>query len=494
MKLHVENKYDCDVLIVGAGPAGAACGYHLASAGLKVFLLDYQSFPRDKVCGDFVGPVAIKELNLMGINALTDFTKTNTINQAALFVDGKLCITKDLPVVEGLPDHGRVIPRMILDNWIVRAAVRAGVILIENCRCNDFKTFTNGIMAICKIGKQQTTYYAKLLVGADGSSSTISRIVTGEKPKSEDRIVAVRAYYENIHCISNQAELYFTSKSFPGYYWLFPTGSTTANIGVGMVLENFPKEETNLKDLLLELIEKDTSLGTKIGNGRLADKVVGWPLSTYNPDMKNVAERVVLIGDAAGLINSLNGEGIQYAMLSGRWASETITSCLKQEKFDVTSLSAYSKKIKSEVGYDMALANTVIQFIRNRTLNQVWLKLLAVIVDRAKYDKTYADIAGGILAGLVPANKAITFSFLSKTALQALHTTTFETIKSFTKGPAHLTRLFFDASRAGLHISSDMLTNYKDYIKWGKGIFTTSAHLSGHVIKDMHKKIVGQQD
>jgi menaquinone-9 beta-reductase len=485
MKFRVQNNYDCDVLIVGAGPAGASCAYHLATAGYKVILLDYQAFPRDKVCGDFVGPVAIKELTRMGIHSHEGFAQTNRINRAALFVDGRLCLTKSLPVVAGLPDHGRVIPRMVLDQWIAEAAVKRGVTLVENCRCNEFSVYTTS----CKKSKEQKTFHARLLVGADGSSSTIARILIGEKPKPEDRIVAVRGYYENINCIPDQAELYFTAKSFPGYYWFFPTSATTANIGVGMVLENFPKEEINLKDLLQDLIQSDPSLQAKIGNGRLVDKVVGWPLSTYNPETKNVADRVVLVGDAAGLINSLNGEGIQYALLSGRWAAETITACLKEEKYDAASLATYSRKIEEEVGYDMSLANTVIQFIRNRSFNPLWLKMLQMLSERAKHDEKYADVAGGILAGLVPASEAVSFSFLSKTALQVFFSTAKDTVENVARGPRHLVQLFFDASRTGLRMANEAVNNPKDYVKWGKGIVSSTWHLSGHVLKDMQKRL-----
>ncbi len=140
-----------------------------------------------------------------------------------------------------------------------------------------------------------------MIVGADGSSSTVARILTGSKPQAEDRILAVRAYYRNVKCVADQAELYFTSRSFPGYYWFFPTGPDTANVGIGMVQENFPQQEVNLKQLLmLELIENDPALKAKIGDGELEDKVAGWPLATYNPSHPKTADRLVLVGDAGG--------------------------------------------------------------------------------------------------------------------------------------------------------------------------------------------------
>jgi len=117
---------DFDVAIAGAGPAGAAAAAHLASTGYVVALLDQKTFPRDKVCGDFVGPAAIAELDQLGVTDRPEFWQTNEIRQAALYLDGEDLIIQDFPQVDGLPDYGRVIPRIDLDHWIVQAATGAG--------------------------------------------------------------------------------------------------------------------------------------------------------------------------------------------------------------------------------------------------------------------------------------------------------------------------------------------------------------------------------
>lgn len=483
MKLHVTPQYDTDVLIAGGGPAGASCAYHLAAQGIRVTLLDYQQFPRDKVCGDFVGPVAIRELEGMGIHRHAHFRKTNVITQAALYLDGRPMITKNIPLVQGIPDHGRVIPRMELDHWILEAALQKGAKLLP-ARLTDYQVFSNGVLAQHKKG----ALFAKMIVGADGSSSTVARILTGSKPAPEDRILAVRAYYKNVKCIAGQAELYFTSQSFPGYYWFFPTGPDTANVGVGMVQENFPQQDVNLKQLLLELIEKDPALKAKIGNGEMEDKVAGWPLATYNPLHPKIADRLVLVGDAAGLINALNGEGIQYATLSGRWAAEAITECFRQQQFSEAALAPYKKKIVEELGFDMSLSNTLIQFIRNRNLNPLWLKLLDIIVQKARQDDAYADVAGGILAGLKPANEAMSVSFISKSIMQGAQTLATDAFREASKGPANLTRLAWGGMLFGVQTAGDVMQHPGNYVSWGKGILSNSFQLAGHVLKGINSR------
>jgi geranylgeranyl reductase family protein len=488
MKWTSPLNYDADVFIAGAGPAGAACAYHLCKSGLKVILADYQSFPRDKVCGDFVGPVAIKECERMGISAHADFKQTNVITQAAVFLDGKKLLTKSIPEVDELPSYGRVIPRQIFDNWLLQAALQAGARFVPQCRLNDFTIYDNAVTCSCTNGKKQVTYTVKLIVGADGSSSTCARLLSGKKPDAENRIVAVRAYFKNIKCTPQQAELYFSSKSFPGYYWFFPKAKDEANVGIGMVLENFPKKDVSLKDLLTELVMHDPSLKERIDQNSTADKIVGWPLSTYNPKAKISGERTLLIGDAAGLINSLNGEGIQYAMLSGRWAAETIVGLAKENNFSASALTAYDKKVTDEIGYDMSLSNLVIQFIRNRNLNDFWLKLLQIMAETADHDTAYADTAGGILAGLMPANKAVNISFVGKTILQAFGTTVRDTGNAVFNGPSALTEFAFDKARFAMKNFVYMVDQRKSYVHWVRGIAEQSLHLSGHVVKQFKSK------
>src|ERR1035437_6662931 len=106
-----DIKYDADVLIVGGGPSGSICAYYLAKEGKKVILIDSESFPRDKICGDFVSPVGLNELKAIGICDFDDFEKTNMITGATVYIDGVPMITKNLPKIEGLPNYGRVIPR-----------------------------------------------------------------------------------------------------------------------------------------------------------------------------------------------------------------------------------------------------------------------------------------------------------------------------------------------------------------------------------------------
>ncbi len=117
---------DADVIVAGAGPAGAVFATRVAAAGYDVLLVDRARFPRDKVCGDFVGPVALVELSALGVADDPRFADTNATPAANVYIDGEHLITFAFPHVDGAPAGGRVIPRALLDAWLVNAATRTG--------------------------------------------------------------------------------------------------------------------------------------------------------------------------------------------------------------------------------------------------------------------------------------------------------------------------------------------------------------------------------
>lgn len=481
--VQIRPGYDCDVLVAGGGPAGASAAIHLARAELNVILLDRQQFPRDKVCGDFVGPAALLELQELGISGRKDYRSSNIIRQAALYLDGEELIVQSIPRVEGLPDNGRVIPRLFLDNWVFEAAKGAGVRTLEKHKVVGFERDASGVQVEVRCPSGVRQFYTRLLIGADGSSSRISRLLRGSAIPHQNLIVGVRAYFEGVSGPADQADLYFSGDSFPGYYWLFPTGPNSANVGIGMVLKTVPPVEDPLRELLLDLIEKDTALCKRLRNATMQGKILGWPLNTYNPDLNIADERVMLIGDAAGLINPLNGEGIQYALLSGKWAAQVAARCAEMNDFSKKALQPYTQMIEDYLGYDMALAGLIVQFIRNRSLNPVWLQALHIIVERARLDPDYARTAGGILAGMLPASNVINLKFLLGTLEQAAVSLGVESVLHALRSPGCLVRAGMDGLKIGINLATESIQDPLALAKWGMGLTKSTAELLGEAAK-----------
>jgi geranylgeranyl reductase family protein len=472
--IRLRQEYcDVDVAIAGAGPAGAAAAAHLARTGLRVVLLDQQRFPRDKVCGDFVSPVALDELRCLGVTRLPGYADTQRINEAGLFLDGRQLLSRPFPYKPPLPPYGRVIPRMQLDAWIVEVARLAGARLIQGCRVQSYTVEEHGVRVDAAVGGRPMSIRARLLIGADGSSSTIARQLRGRGLEPRDRIVAVRAYYRGVRGPADRADIYFMASCFPGYFWVFPTGDGTANVGVGVALDTLPPSDVKLRELMLQLIATDEALQERLDGAEMTGKVVGWPLATWNPHLPLLSERVLLVGDAANLINPINGEGIQTALLSARWAAETAHACARQDDFSEAALQPYAARVHGELRYDMALSCFIVQCIRNGVLNPMWLQLLRVIADRATVDDEYADIAGGILAGIVPASSALGPKIILGTLQQALLSLGAGALDAAVRGdPAAIVSAGLSTALFGAHT---ILSAVRDPDAWVRWILYTAA-------------------
>jgi hypothetical protein len=187
-----------------------------------------------------------------------------------------------------------------------------------------------------------------------------------------------------------------------------------ANVGLGMMLDTVPPNTAHLRSLFNELVEHDPALRRRLSRARSVGKVVGWPLLTYDARRTLIGERVMLVGDAAGLINPLNGEGIQYALQSGRWAAEVATHSAQADDFSEVALGVYSRRVVRELKADMEAARLLIALIRNRSLAPLWMFGMRAIAGCARGDADFAAIVGGVLAGVVPTHHAISLKLLRK--------------------------------------------------------------------------------
>jgi flavin-dependent dehydrogenase len=249
------------------------------------------------------------------------FQRSNVIYSASVHLDGKRLINSLIPETPGLPAYGRVVPRLQFDAWIVDAARAAGAQLYEGWRVKGYAVDSDGVTVQAEQRGQLRTWRARALIGADGSSSLVARQMHGKLPSDRDRTRCALTMKASA-ALPIRPTCSFPAPAFRLLLAL-SDGDNGANVGIGMLLETLPAASEHLPRLLDQLIEQDSAFGERLVNARKIGKVAGWPLSTYNPSSPLVADRVLLAGDAAGLINPLNGEGIQYALLSGRWAAET---------------------------------------------------------------------------------------------------------------------------------------------------------------------------
>ncbi|MCF6744800.1 geranylgeranyl reductase family protein [Blastococcus sp. KM273128] len=309
-----------DVLVVGAGPAGAAAAAWAARAGSDVVLADAAVFPRDKTCGDGLTPRAIAELDQLGLGEWARSKTRNRGLRAAGF--GR---EWQLPWPGGaFPDHGSAVPRTELDARIRQVAVDAGAVPVDGARAVDVDRDGDRVRAVVfeDADGVTSTIGCRRLVVADGVRSPLGRLLGREWHRDTAYGVAARSYVRSGRSddewISSHLELRGTEgELLSGYGWVFPLGREAGevNLGVGTLATARRPAGVQLKALLEFYAE------TRRAEWRLDGPVrdVTSALLPMGGAVSGVAGRNwALVGDAAGCVNPLNGEGIDYGLETGR--------------------------------------------------------------------------------------------------------------------------------------------------------------------------------
>jgi len=368
---------DADVIVVGAGPAGSTTAFHLAQHGLDVLLLEKTSFPREKVCGDGLTPRAVKQLIDMGV----DISESNgwIRNKGLRIVGGGNSIEIPWPELSTYPDYGLVRTRKDFDEALARHAVKAGARLHErtNVMGPVIDERTGRIVGVTarvlnddgSKGPEQT-FRAPLVVAADGNSTRLSLAMGLRKRDDRPMGVAVRTYYTsprtNDDWLESWLELWDGKKLLPGYGWIFGVGDGTVNVGLGILNTSTAFQNVDYKDLLVRwLDETPDEWGFREANR--TEPIRGAALPMGFNRTPHYTRGLLLVGDAGGMVNPFNGEGIAYAMESGAIAAEVITQAHGRETFAQRelALAAYPSRLKETYGGYYTLGRWFVKAIGN---------------------------------------------------------------------------------------------------------------------------------
>ncbi len=357
------SELTADVCVVGAGPGGSATAAYLAQHGLDVVLLEKASFPRDKICGDGLTPRAVKELISLGVDT-TGWQRTRGLR----IHGGGHHLLLDWPSTASFPPFGLVRTRRELDQALARHAQARGAHLLEATSVTEPLRDSTG--RVCGVvadrrderGRptgQTLTVRSQVVVAADGVSSRLATALGREK--REDRVmgVAVRAYYRTPRrddYLVSHLELWTTDASgqrllMPGYGWLFPLEDGRANVGLGILDTSKAFGQTDYKDVMrrwVDSIEPEWHLEHDTAAGPIRGAAL--PMGFNRTPM--YAAGLALVGDAAGMVNPFNGEGIDYALQAGRVGAEVIAQALARDGDAVRerALAAYPRIMKDQLG------------------------------------------------------------------------------------------------------------------------------------------------
>jgi len=377
---------DADVIVVGAGPSGSTAAYYLAQAGLNVLLLEKSRFPRDKVCGDGLTPRAVKSLVAMGMDVSEEAGWLR--NKGLRVIGGGLRLELDWPELSSWPGYGLVRPRSSLDEELARRAQAAGAKLLEGTTVTGPVLDDNGRIVGVETtseteeksksrsrsdnaersGGSRVTYRARVVVAADGNSSRLSVAMGLRKRDDRPMGVAVRTYYTSPRHEDDYLEawldLWDGDRLLPGYGWIFGMGDGTSNVGLGLLNTSEAFGKTDYRELLKSWLKSMPEEWGYVEENR-TEPVRGAALPMGFNRTPQYYKGLVLAGDAAGMVNPFNGEGIAYAMESGQLLARVVAQALARPTRAETErvLRTYPEELQAAYGRYYTLGRVFVELI-----------------------------------------------------------------------------------------------------------------------------------
>ena len=367
---------EADVIVVGAGPSGATTAFYLAQSGLDVLVLEKSRFPREKVCGDGLTPRAVKTLVNMGISVSEQDGWVR--NKGLRVIGAGKRLELPWPELASYPGYGLVRTRLDLDETLARRAQQAGARLLEGITVTgpvlDERTGRiTGVVAKAADGGEDRTYRARVVVAADGNSSRLS--VAMGLPKRDDRPlgVAVRTYFTSPRhdddYLESWLDLWDGDRLLPGYGWIFGMGDGTSNVGLGLLNTSAAFGHTDYHALLRKWLNgMPAEWGFTEENQTQPIRGAALPMGFNRTP--HYHQGLLLVGDAGGMVNPFNGEGIAYAMESGEILARTIVQALARSRRAETErvLAGYPHALSQAYGGYYALGRTFVKLIGKPTL------------------------------------------------------------------------------------------------------------------------------
>ena len=369
---------EADVIVVGAGPGSAAATY-LARAGVNVLLLEKATFPREKVCGDGLTPRAVKALIGMGVPVGEQDGWVR--NKGLRIIGGGVRLELPWPELSSYPGYGLVRTRLDFDEILARTAQKAGARLLEGVTVTgpvlDDTGRITGVSArpTADAGGPQLRYRARVVVAADGNSSRLSLAMGLGKRDDRPMGVAVRTYYTSPRhdddYLESWLDLWDGPRQLPGYGWIFGMGDGTSNVGLGMLNTSDSFGHVDYRDLLRRWLAGTPAEWGYVEENR-TQPIRGAALPMGFNRTPHYTRGLLLAGDAGGMVNPFNGEGIPYALESGELAAQFIAQALARPDAAGTErvLMAYPQALKAAYGGYYTLGRRFVQAIGNPKVMQ----------------------------------------------------------------------------------------------------------------------------
>jgi flavin-dependent dehydrogenase len=372
--------HDADVIVVGAGPAGAAVSILLAEHGLAVTTLDRAGFPRDKICGEYLSPEAGRVLDRLGVLKTLD-------GAGAVPLTGMRITAPDGTRLQGVygpagayrPYRGHALG--------VSRTVREHVRVTDVVREQGDVT---GVLATDEAGATLTVR-APLVIGADGRASVVAHRLRCRHPHRLRRM-AVTTYVAGIDGCRDFGEIFIDP---PDYAILNPLAPERVNLSVVVPLEHAAPWSTRLAQFLKARVKQMPHLARRLAGARLVASVQAMGPLAYRVSAPREGG-VLLVGDAAGFYDPFTGEGIFTALRGAELAADVVVAAVRSGDVSARALARYYRQRAASFADKARITRALQVLIRHRRLANIAARVLG-------RRQALLDTMMGVLGDYVPA-------------------------------------------------------------------------------------------
>lgn len=367
-----------EVLIVGAGPAGATTSLFLEKKGIDHLIIDKAIFPRDKICGDALSGKVVEILSELNIDLIAEIeadanTFTPCYGISFIAPNGNaLEIPFRSRAKDRLTAAGFISKRIEFDNFLVNK-IKPGR-LFQGCELVGFEKNENGFLCSVRLNGVLHEIQTTLLLGAEGERSQVAKKLAGYKKDKNHYSAAVRGYFTGVTGCNagNYIELHFLKELLPGYLWIFALPNGQFNVGVYMTSSSISKNKVNLNKVFEDAITKIPALAERFKDAKPVSPMMGWGLPLGSKKWPLSGDHFLLTGDSGSLIDPFTGEGIGNAMKMGMWAAEHIEKSLTAQRFDAAWNLQYDEAVYKDLWSELKVGKTM-QVLTNFPLFFNWI-------------------------------------------------------------------------------------------------------------------------
>ncbi len=363
-----------DVLIIGAGPAGSIAARTVAQEGVDVLLIDKKSeIGTPKRCAEGILKSTLDELEIEP----DDRWITREITGIEIVAPNNKKLILDENNFE-LPDTAYVLERKIFDKSLVMDAIRLGTRVMIKTKAEAIKRVDGGFSVKATSFGNQKEIFTKIIIAADGPESRIGRMAGLNSNTSLDNMASC-AQYEMVNVNMqdmNHVKIHIGSLCPGGYIWIFPKGDDIANVGLGVLKSHTDKTAKYFLDSFVE--HNDDVMDAQCVEMNVGGDPIGGLISQRYDD------NIMIVGDAAGFVDPLTGDGIRTAMLSGKYAGEIAVKSIKNNNYSKKFLKQYYDLTEEYIGKSFNRFNKVKEFLLtldDESLNNIVEEILKTELD-----------------------------------------------------------------------------------------------------------------